>query len=113
MPRAASSSRAGCMRSRSDSEPIRIPTRGDSGTGNVATIARAVERDPLDGGVGLCPGVAELLADAGDAEDPPAVRDQRASCACRPGVEDERAGGLRLVDPLDRRARVVPRRVAS
>ena len=48
MSRAASSSSAGCMRSRSDSEPIRMPTRGAlRHAADVATISRAGERDQL------------------------------------------------------------------
>ena len=45
-----------------------------------------------------------------DREDPPAVRDEPAVAQCRAAVEDERAAGLRLGDPVDRRARVVAAR---
>ena len=53
MPRLSSSSSAPCIRSRSDSEPTRIPTTGsDNGcrlARDVGTIARAVERDERRG----------------------------------------------------------------
>src|SRR5581483_12041083 len=109
IPRASSSSIAACIRSRSDSEPTRIPTRS-SGTGgglrDVAPVAGSVEGDQLDRVVGAAAGGGEVGAGGGHREDPAAVRHQRAAANRRAGVEDERAGRLGGGDPVDPGARV-------
>src|SRR6266540_3868157 len=77
MPRASSSSSAGCMRSRSDSEPTTTPTSGlDMGDGcsDVSPVLGPRERDQLHGRVGRLPGIGDRITHAGDVEDPPAVR---------------------------------------
>ncbi len=48
----------------------------------------------------------DRLADSDDVQDAPAVRHELPVVECRAGVEDERAGCLRIVDALDRRALV-------
>src|SRR4029079_17673250 len=74
MPRSDSSSIAACIRSRSDSEPTRMPTRGLDTHGlrarDVGAVPRAGERDRLRTAVGDRPRLFELLRDSGHPEDP-------------------------------------------
>src|SRR6266542_5433729 len=121
IPRPASSSSAGCMRSRSDSEPTRIPTRGrsaadtalDGGQGNVAPEAHARKGDSRRGVVRGDAGRGEVVADGGHVENPPAVRDQPVAPACGAGVEDERSGSFRFSDSFDRGAGVASLRIVA
>src|SRR5262249_39136649 len=115
IPWEASSSSAGCMRSRSLSEPTRIPTTGRS-TDDMALRCRerdvaaeldAGERDPLDGLVGPRAGSDEVVSERSHVQDPAAVRDELCPVPRGPGVEDERTGLLRVLDAVDRRAAVV------
>ena len=74
-----------------DSEPGEVDTAGRV----VCGVTCLVDRRP----------------DPGDRQDPSAVRDEPVAVSGRSGVEDERAGGLGVVDPVDRRATVALRRV--
>src|SRR3954447_21125778 len=101
------------MRSRSDSEPTRIPTTA-SGTaegGDVGAVLHAGEIYVRGGGVcGItcgCHGISQRR----DVQDAPSVRDEPAVVQRRSCVEDERTGGLRLLDPGDRTARVTALRI--
>src|SRR3954451_17703441 len=97
IPRLSSSSIAACIRSRSDSEPTRMPTTGSDTGGlerDVAPELHARERDLLRGGVGPVAGLADVGAERGHVEDPAAVGDEAAVVARGAGVEDERAVGL-------------------
>ena len=57
--------------------------------------------------------VGERVAERGDVEDAAAVRHEPAVAQRRARVEDERAGCLRVGDPVDRRARVAALRVVA
>src|SRR5205085_12638241 len=104
-------SRAGCMRSRSESEPTRIPTSGRSaadtilrgGEADVVAEAHSGERDAADRVVGLRTRRGDVVPETGHVEDPATVRDELIAASGGPGVEDERAIGLGVLDPFDRR----------
>src|SRR5258708_34624044 len=98
------------MRSRSDSEPTRIPTTG-SDMGDIPAELHAGEIYVRGGVVCGSPRVGERVSERGDVQDAAAVRHDATVVECRPGVEDERAGCLGLLDPLDRRPRVAALRV--
>src|SRR5262249_43572201 len=110
IPRASSSSSASCIRSRSDSDPTRIPTTTPSATRDrrdVPTEAHAFEPHPLHCVVSPWPPLLELRSERGHREDTSAVRDEAPVADRRATVEDERASVLDLVDALDRSAAVV------
>src|SRR5579864_5473530 len=101
------------MRSRSDSEPTRMPTTA-SGTGSdVAAELHVgeiyVRCGRIRGGTCGRNGVAE----SGDAEDPAAVGDEPAVSECGAGMEHERARGLGIGNAVDRRARVAALRIVA
>src|SRR5690348_15025615 len=105
---------APCIRSRSDSEPTRIPTRGAS------DMSRDVRPEVHAGEIYACRGVVgrgsrrlERVTYADDVEDPSPIRDELPIVERRPRVEDERAGGLSVLDALDRRAPVAAFRVLA
>src|SRR4029079_11971502 len=127
MPRSFSSSTAGSMPSRSDSEPIRMPTSGpassnssraakgtscrwDSGCDtdpfrcNVRAEVRAWEIDLLDGRIGLLARVRNGGSRADHVEDAPPGRDQLAVSERCARVEDERPGRAGHLDAADRDA---------
>src|SRR5438067_396687 len=106
MPASSSSAVAACIRSRSDSEPTRMPTTGASATCNVRPEAHAGEIYARRGVVGRGSGRLDGGADADDVEDPPAIRHEPPVVERCPRVEDERAGRLGVLDPVDRRAAV-------
>src|SRR5438128_6909152 len=115
IPRLSSSSSAGCIPSRSDSDPTRMPTSGASAAdtlaslgGDIAAVPRAREVDPLHGRVGRRPCAGERVAGRSDGEDAAPVRDEPAVPNGRARLEDERTVPFGLLDPRDRRARVAP-----
>src|SRR5438105_2795253 len=119
MPRVESSSSAGCIRSRSDSDPTRMPTRRAPAADtlaplgrHVAPVACAPEVDPLHGRIGRLPGLGHGIPRRGDGQDAPAVRDEAPAAHRGAGMEDERAVPLGVVDSLDRRPRVALRGIA-
>src|SRR4051812_13443719 len=102
------------MRSRSDSEPTRIPTRvrsSASDTGDVATESHAGEMYAGHRVVCGSTRVRDRVAERCDIEDPAAVRDETPVVQRRSGVEDDRARGLGVRDALDRRAGVAALRI--
>src|SRR5919108_4404022 len=115
MPRASSSSSAGCMRSRSDSEPTTIPTRAlDMGDGgDVPPVSHAGERDLLARRVRSITGVGDRVSRRRDVENAAAVCDEAVSVERGPGVKDERAGLASRVEPGDRGADVPRRRILA
>src|SRR5439155_21164161 len=121
IPLAESSSSAGCIRSRSESEPTRIPTSGASavdmalrgGEADVGTRAHACKRDLPNGLVDGGAGLAEIVADRCHGQDPPAVRHEPVSVQRRPRVEDEGARGLGSGDSVDRRPTVALLRIVA
>src|SRR4051794_25752966 len=120
MPRAVSSSMHGCIRSRSDSEPTRIPTSTSAtdslplcrASGDIRAELHAVEPDLVDRGVRLLPGGADRLAGSDDTQDAAAVRHQLPVAPRRPGMEDLRAELLRRPRASDRHAALTRRRIA-
>src|SRR4029079_17911890 len=100
------------MRSRSDSEPTRMPTTV-SDMRYVATELHAGEiyarRRVVCGGSR----VGDRVAQGGDVEDASAVRHEPALVERRAGVEDERARRLGGGDPVDRRPAVAPCGIAG
>src|SRR6266508_6027957 len=131
----AYSASAGSMASRSDSEPMTMPTSGPGASssssrpngaswtpgsarnvhrlrGDVVPVARARERDSLAGVVRACPRLLERLAQPGHGQNSAAARDEPPVSGGRARVEDERPLGFGRLDPLDRRARVAGLRVA-
>src|ERR671935_394294 len=114
IPRAASSSSAGCMRARSDSEPTRIPTRGGSPADttfrnakrDVSAEAHPRERDQRHGLVDGPAGSGDVVPDRSHVENPAAVRHELSAAAGGAGVEHERSQSLRVLDSFDRRAAV-------
>src|ERR1700690_3039262 len=117
MSRASSSSHAPCIRSRSDSEPTRVPTTAsDTGEGgDVVAELHAVEGYATGAVVGAVTRLGERAAEPGDVEHTAAVRYEARPVQRRPRVEDESSGRLRGLDAVDRRARLhalraVPRR---
>src|SRR6185295_1710189 len=136
IPRSFSSSTAGSMPSRSDSEPMRMPTSGpassnssraakgtscrwDSGCDmdrlrcDVRAEDRAWEVDLLDGGVGLLARVRNGVSGADHVEDAPPGRDELAVAQRRARVEDERAGRAGHLDAADRDAALRVVRIAG
>src|SRR5919201_1818336 len=114
IPRAASSSRAGCMRSRSDSEPTRTPTTGPSVDDthpalqrDVGPVAHAREGDERTGRVGALARFRQRRAHGSDVQDPAPVRHEPVASQRGPGVEDERSRRLGVIDAVDRHAGVV------
>src|SRR5438874_5561712 len=110
------------MRSRSESDPTRIPTTGLSAADmslrsskrDVAAVLQPRERDPIRGVVRRRARGGKVVPDRGHVQDPAAVRDELLAVAGCPRVEDERPGALRLLDAADRRAAVVaPLRVGT
>src|SRR5947207_12601286 len=103
------------MRSRSESDPTRIPTTGPSAADmslrgsecDVAAELQPRERDSACGVVRRCARGGEVVPDSGHVQDSAAVRDELLSVAGGPRVEDERPCALRLLDAADRRAAVV------
>src|SRR4029077_1175189 len=107
-PASSSAFVAPSMRSRSDSEPTRIPTSGPSGIrGDVGPEAHAAEIYAPGRVVGRASRRLDRGARADDVEDAAAVRHELPVVQRRARVEHERAGRFRLLDPLDRRAAVV------
>src|SRR5258707_13790074 len=96
------------MRSRSDSDPTRIPTRvsGTSEGGNVGAVAHAVEMYASGSRVGGITRVGDRIAEPGHVENPAAVRHEPAVVERRAGVEDEGARRLGVLDTRDRCAGV-------
>jgi len=100
------------MRSMSDSDPTRIPTTGPSANScplldpgcDVRTVSSALELDSFDPGVRVLPGLRDRSADACDAQDAASVRHQVAVPQGRSGVEDDRPGGLGLLELFALRA---------
>src|SRR4029079_13119928 len=121
MPRDWSSSSAGCIASRSDSEPTSKPTIGPSAAdmalrgpeGDVVPVAHAAEGNQARRLVGARPRGPNVFAGRGHGEDAPAVGDELATVPRRPCVEDERAGRLGVLDAGDRRPAVAPLRVGA
>src|SRR5207247_5899119 len=108
----SSTSSASCMRSRSDSEPTRMPTT-ISDMGDVAT-------EPHAGEIYVCCGVicgstriGDRVAERGDVENASTVRDEPPVVQRRAGMEDERARGLGVGDALDWRADVAALRILA
>src|SRR5580765_4202457 len=104
IPRASSSSIAACIRSRSDSEPTRIPTTGSANAarlreGDVAAVASAAEGDEARALVRQRARFLELVGDARHADDSSSVRDEVLALLRGPAVEDERAETLGGLDP--------------
>src|SRR5439155_3574976 len=122
--RSFSSSTAGSISSRSDSEPIRMPTSGpassnssrigkgtswrcgsawdtDSLRGDVAAVVRAREVDALDGRVRSLSRLRDGLAGPGDVQDPAAGAHEATVPERSSGVEDDRPRGLGFVEPAD------------
>src|SRR5205085_11579719 len=102
------------MRSRSDSDPTRMPTTGASAGGtyapvgsDVAAAPHPVGRDRLASAIRTPARIRDALAESGHVEDASAVRHETVFLQRGAGVEDERAGGLCVGDPLDRRADIV------
>ena len=95
---------AGCMRSRSDSEPMRMPTRSLSHRCRDDTAHR--ERDALHGRVSQLSRRGDVRPNARNAEDAAAASHERVVPSRRACVEDERAELSCLVQADDRRARV-------
>src|SRR5438477_6821688 len=99
------------MRSRSDSEPTRMPTTAAASATcdrrDVPSEAHAFEPHPLDCFVCPPPCLLELGRDRGHREDTAAVRDEPAVAHRRPAVEDEGALTFGLADPVDRCSGVV------
>src|SRR5439155_21601828 len=121
IPCESSSSSAGCIRSRSESEPTRMPTSGASaadmplggGERDVLAEPHPGERDPAHGLVGGRASCLQIVADPGHVEDATAVRDELVSASGGPRMEDERSGRLGVVDPFDRCAAVPVLRVLA
>src|SRR4051794_8284993 len=127
IPRSFSSSTAGSMPSRSDSEPMRMPTSGPASSNSsraakgtscrwgspcdmdrfrcdVRAELRAWEVDLLDGGIGLLARVQNGVSRADHVEDAPAGRDELTVAQRRARVKDERAGCGGHLDAPDRDA---------
>src|ERR1700733_14387201 len=100
MSRAVNSSVAPFIRSTSDSEPTRMPTRGSGIGSDVAPEARSLEGDELHRGIRVVARLRRRRPGAGDREDAAAVRHQPAVPNGGAAVEDEGAGGLCLVDAV-------------
>src|SRR5437762_9364562 len=100
------------MRSRSDSEPTRMPTTG-SGIGDVPAKSHAGEIYAYCRVVGGAARVRERVAERRDVEDAAAVRDEPPVVQCRAGVEDERPRLFRRGDAVDWRAGVPALRVVA
>src|SRR5574340_1065494 len=112
MPSPSRTSNAPCSRSRSDSEPTRMPT-SVSGTGDVPPEPHARE---LYAGGGVVRGgsrAREVVAERRDVEDAPAVRDEAPVVERGPRVEDERARRLGVADAADGRTGVSCLRIAA
>src|SRR5881397_948179 len=105
-------SNAGCIRSRSDSEPTRMPTT-ISDMGDVATELHAGEIYACCGVICGSARSGDRVAERGDVEDASAVRDEPPVVQRRAGIEDERARGLGVGDALDWRAGVAALRVVA
>src|SRR4051794_2107850 len=112
MPCLSSASKTPCIRSRSDSEPTRMPTTV-SGIGDVATELHAGEIYARGGFICGGSGVRECRAGRSDVEDPARVRHEAAVMECGAGMEDECTGGLRVADPVDGRPGVGSRGVVG
>src|SRR5450759_4808829 len=123
MSRLASSSRQGCMRPRSDSEPIRIPTSTCSATcirlslrrfeSDVGAIAHALPADLLAGSVGSLARRGDRRAERAHVQDAPAARYQCLVAHRCAGLEYDRAGRFGLGDAGNRRALVGACRVVA
>ena len=112
-PAGGQSSSAGCIRSRSDSEPIRMPTRGSRRHGrcrddNGRRGRRSARRRSRPGRA-----LRRATRPAGDGEDPSAVRDQRSVVACGAAWNTSAPVSCAACEALDRRARVALLRVAA
>src|SRR3954454_14011418 len=103
------------MRSRSDSEPTRIPTTA-SGTaegGDVGAILHAGEIYVRGGGVcGITCG-AHRGSECRDVQNPASIRDEPAVMQGRSRVEDECARRLRVLDPAEPPPRVAALRMLA
>src|SRR5438552_15739369 len=97
------------MRSRSDSDPTRIPT---SGTDVLAEL-HSGEIYACDARVRRGTRVGDRGASADDVEDAAAVRDEARILDRRARVEDDCALGLRVGHSLDRRARLAAPRITA
>src|SRR5215831_13127357 len=98
---------ADCIRSRSDSDPTRMPTSGPSAIGgDVRPEVHAGEIYASGRLVGSASCGLGRRADADDVQDPAAVRDEPTVVEGGAGMEDERAGRLCVLDALDRSAAV-------
>src|SRR5438132_7839739 len=96
------------MRSRSDSEPTRMPITASATDRDVSPELHAGEiyvRHAFVRGVAR---LGDRAARPNDVEDAAAVRDHVAVLERRPGVEDERPALLSGRDSLDRRAGFAP-----
>src|SRR3954451_6989137 len=101
MPSLSRTSNAPCMRSRSDSEPTRMPTTV-SGMGDVATELHSGEIYARGGFVCGGPRILDCRAERRHIEDAAAVRHEAPIVECGPGMKDEGARRLRLGDAVDR-----------
>src|SRR3954453_1129163 len=110
MPSLSRTSNAPCMRSRSDSEPTRMPTTA-SGMGDVATELHSGEIYARGGFICGGSSVRDRRAERSDVEDAAAVRHEAAFVERGPGMEDECPCGLGVADSVDRRPGVAPRGV--
>src|SRR5581483_5160866 len=92
MPRASSSSSAGCIRSRSDSEPTSTPTTGSATRHrrDVASEPHALEGHLADRLVDPPARLRQLGSERRDREDTAPARDQAPVAGGRPAVEDDR-----------------------
>ena len=91
-----------------------MPTRGPPATGgDVGAVLHAGEIYAARRVVGGASCFLDARAQADDIEDAAAVRDEPPVVQGRPGVEDERAGRLRVLDSLDRGPGVAARGVVA
>src|SRR3954452_22454947 len=97
MPSLSRTSNAPCIRSRSDSEPTRMPTTV-SGMGDVATELHSGEIYACGGVVCGGPRLDDGCTERGDVEDATAVRHEAAVVERGARMEDEGTGGLRVGD---------------
>src|SRR3954451_7347997 len=105
MPSLSRASKAPCMRSRSDSEPTRMPTTV-SGMGDVATELHSGEIYARGGLVCGGPRIRDGRAERCDIEDAAPVRHEAPIVERGTGMEDEGACRFRIGDAGDRRRAV-------
>src|SRR5664280_1233572 len=123
MLRLASSSRQGCIRSRSDSEPISTPTSGCSGTfaslslgrrqRDIGAVAHPFPADLLASRVSALARLGDRRAERAHVEDSASARQECLLAHRRAGLKDDRAGFLGRGYSGDRRALVGTGRVIA